>query len=50
MKNTVAEMKTALEAIDSRVVNMKEWAGDLGDRIVEIIQSKQQDKKKNFKK
>ena len=42
-------MKNALEGIKSRLENVKEWISNLEDRIVEIIQSKQQKEQRILK-
>ena len=49
LKNTITEMKNALEGIKSRLENVKEWISNLEDRIVEIIQSKQQKEQRILK-
>ena len=36
MNNTITEMKTTLEGINSRVTEAEEWISDLEDRMVEF--------------
>ena len=45
MKNTITEMKSTLEGINSRL-NEEEWLTELEDRVVEIIMAEQKKKKK----
>ena len=43
-KNTKTEMKDTLKGINSRLGDTEECISDLGDRIMEITQSKQEKK------
>ena len=36
MNNTITEMKTTLEGINSRITEAEEWMSDLEDRMVEF--------------
>ena len=36
MNNTITEMKTILEGINSRITEAEEWISDLEDRMVEF--------------
>ena len=49
MKNTINEIKTSLEGINSRITEAEEWISDLEDTIVEIITAEQNKEKKNEK-
>ena len=49
MKNSIAEIKNALEGMNSRLSDTEESTSDLEDRITEIIQSEIQ-KEKQIKK
>lgn len=44
LKNTITEMKSTLEGINSRL-NEEEWITELEDRVVEIIMAEQKRKK-----
>ena len=46
MSNTITEMKTTLEGINSRITEAEEWTSDLEDRMVEITAMEQNKKKK----
>ena len=37
MNNTITEMKTTLEGINSRITEAEEWIRDLEDRMVEFF-------------
>ena len=41
MNNTITEMKTTLEGINSRITEEEEWISDLEDKIVEITTTEQ---------
>ena len=43
LKNTITEMKSTLEGINSRL-NEEEWLTELEDRVVEIIMAEQKKK------
>ena len=45
LKNTITEMKSTLEGINSRL-NEEEWITELEDRVVEIIMAERKKKKK----
>ena len=50
MNNTITEMKTTLEGINSRITEAEEWISDLEDRMVEFTaaeQNKERRKKRN---
>ena len=50
MNNTVTEMKTTLEGINSRITEAEEWISDLEDRWVEftaVEQNKERRMKRN---
>ena len=49
MKNTIIEMKNALEGINSRLGDVEKHISDLEDKIVDIAQAVYQEKKKNIK-
>ena len=49
MKNTIIEMKNALEGINSRLGDVGKHISDLEDKIVDIAQAEYQEKKKNIK-
>ena len=49
MNNTITEMKTTLEGINSRITEAEEWISDLEDRMVEFTAS-EQDKEKKMKR
>ena len=49
IENSIAEIKTNLEAMNSRLNDREEWVSELEDRIMKITQSEQQ-KEKSFKK
>ena len=49
MKNTIIEMKNALEGINSRLGDVEKHISDLEDKIVDIAQAEYQEKKKNIK-
>ena len=41
MNNTITEMKTTLEGINSRITEAEKWISDLEDKIVEITTAEQ---------
>ena len=47
MKNTITNMKTTLEEINSRLAYIQEYINDLEDKIMGIIQREQQKEKIN---
>ena len=49
MNNTITEMKTTLEGINSRITEAEEWISDLEDRMVEFT-AVEQNKEKRMKK
>ena len=49
MKNTINEIKNALEGINSRITEAEEWISDLEEKIVEITTTEQNKGKKNEK-
>ena len=49
MNNTVTEMKTTLEGINSRITEAEEWIRDLEDRMVEFTAT-EQNKEKRMKR
>ena len=49
MNNTISEMKTTLEGINSRITEAEEQISDLEDKIVEITTAEQNKEKKNEK-
>ena len=49
MKNTITEMKTTLEGINSRITEAEEWISDLEDRMVEFTAVEQNKEKTIFK-
>ena len=46
MKNTMSEMKSTLEGINSRLDEAEDWINHLEDKIAENIQSEQQKRKR----
>ena len=46
MNNTINEIKTSLEGINSRINDAEEQISDLEDRIVEITTTKQNKEKR----
>ena len=46
MNNTITEMKTTLEGINSRVTESGEWISDLEDRMVEFSAMEQKKEKR----
>ena len=50
MNNTITEMKTTLEGINSRITEAEERISDLEDRMVQITAVEQNEEKKNEKK
>ena len=50
MNNTITEMKTTLEGINSRITEAEEQISDLEDRMVEFTAVEQNKEKKNEKK
>ena len=49
MNNTITEMKTTLEGINSRITEAEEWISDLEDKTVEITTT-EQNKEKRMKR
>ena len=49
MTNTITEMKSTLEGINSRITEAEEWISDLEDRMVEI-NAAEQNKEKRMKR
>ena len=49
MKNTITEIKTILEGINSRIIEAEERISDLGDRMVEFT-AVEQNKEKRMKR
>ena len=49
MKNTILEMKTSPQRLNSRVNDIEEWISELDKRLEEITQAKQI-KEKRIKK
>ena len=49
MNNTISEMKTTLEGINSRVTEAEEWISDLEHRMVEFTAA-EQNKEKRMKR
>ena len=49
MNNTITEMKTTLEGINSRITEAEEWKSDLEDRMVEFTAT-EQNKEKRMKR
>ena len=47
--NTITEMKTTLEGINSRITEAEEWIRDLEDKIVEVTTA-EQNKEKRMKR
>ena len=45
MNNTINEIKTSLEGLNSRITEAEEWISDLEDKIVEIITAEQNKEK-----
>ena len=41
MNNTITEMKTALEGINSRITEAGKWVSDLEDKMVEFTAAEQ---------
>ena len=48
LNNTITELKTTLEGINSRITEAEEWISDLEDRTVEIT-AMEQNKEKQLK-
>ena len=46
MNNTINEIKTSLEGINSRITEAEEWISDLEDKIVEITTTEQNKEKR----
>ena len=46
MNNTIPEMKTTLEGINSRITETEEWISDLEDRMVECTAEEQNKEKR----
>ena len=46
MNNTIIEMKTTLEGINSRITEAEEWISDLEDRMVEFTTAEQNEEKR----
>ena len=49
MNNTITEMKTTLEGINSRITEAEEWISDLEHRMVELTAA-EQNKEKRMKR
>ena len=49
MSNTITEMKTTLEGINSTITEAEEWTSDLEDRMVEFTAA-EQNKEKRMKR
>ena len=49
MNNTIIEMKTTLEGINSRITEAEEWISDLEDRMVEFTTAEQNEEKRTKK-
>ena len=49
MNNTITEMKTTLEGINSRITEAEEWISDLEDRKVEFTAT-EENKEKRMKR
>ena len=49
MNNTITEMKSTLEGINSRITEAEEWISDLEDRMVEFT-AMEQNKEKRMKR
>ena len=49
MNNTITEMKTTLEGINSRITEAEEWISDREDRMVEFT-SAEENKEKRMKR
>ena len=49
MNNTITEMKTTLEGINSGITEAEEWISDLEDRMVEFTAT-EQNKEKRMKR
>ena len=49
MKNTITEMKSTLEGINSRITEAEEWISDVEDRMVEFT-AVEQNKEKGMKR
>ena len=49
MNNTITEMKTTLEGINSRITEAEEWISELEDKMVEIT-AREQNKEKRMKR
>ena len=49
MNNTITEIKTTLEGINSRITEAEEWISDLEDRMVEFTAA-EQNKEKGMKR
>ena len=47
MKNTVAEIQTTVEGINSRLNDTEKWITELGDRIVKTTATEQKKMKRN---
>ena len=48
LDNSIAEIKTNLEAINNRITEAEEWISELEDKMVEIT-AREQNKEKNEK-
>ena len=46
MQNTITEMKTSLEAANSRKQEAEEWVSEVEDRLVEITDAEQKREKR----
>ena len=45
MNNTITQMKTTLEGINTRITEAEEWISDLEDRMVEFTAAEQNKEK-----
>ena len=45
MNNTITEMKSTLEGINTRITQAEEWISDLKDRMVESLPQNRTQKK-----
>ena len=50
LKNTISEIKTTLERMNSRLDDTEEWINKLKERVVEITRTEQKKRKMNKKR
>ena len=50
LKNTISEIKTTLERMNSRLDDTEEWINKLKERVVEITRIEQKKRKMNKKR